>query len=259
MEDSLVIRIKRYASDGLTVASASYTFAYPEGMTDPSTSWMTLRCTDDEETVSISINDCLICTVQLEEPGVTYESDGTGQAYYGRAILCDAQGTKVLTVENTRLNSAGSQIALTTRNQTFAFDNIHISFDEYLAQGSRTESPLASGTETLSYTPDTRLLDTLTISRVVPEYGTEKPTEMQTEGPVEPDTSLGADTGADTRGESAISGADSEPEMRSGCSSSLATPTALIAVFASVLCGAAWGKARARAREKEKQKNDQSR
>ena len=242
-EKNLVVRIKRYAPDGLTVASASYTFSYPEGLDDPTDSWMNLRCVDDEETVTIYINDHLLCTVSLEEPGVTYESDGTGQAYYGRAILYDAEGTEVLTVENTRLNSTGSQLALTTRNQVFEFDNVHISFDEYLAEGSRTEYPLTSGTETLTYTPDTRLLDTLTISHVVPEYETEAPTAPETEEPTGPDAETvtgGEDTIPDT-----ASGDDTstEPTDSRGCSSSLAASTVLVVVSVIALCGIALIKA----------------
>lgn len=204
---AITIRIKRYAPDGLGVASASYQFPYGDKFRPDESGWFKLRVADDGETVSIYFNDVLMCAVKLENPGVIYESDGTGQEYYGKAILCDADGKEVLTVENTRVNSTGSQIAFTTRSQTMEFANLYIAYNAQEAEGSRVETLLGGETTEVDYTPDQRLLTTL-------DLGT-------------PPTDSGEDTNADgeaTTEEDAYSDTQAPPVGKKGCRSVLALP-----------------------------------
>ncbi len=168
-DTAITVRIKRYAPDGLGVASASYRFPYSAEFQPDANGWFKLRAVDDGETVSIYFNDILMCSIKLEDPGVVYEADGTGQEYYGKAILCDAGGNEVLTVENTRLNSAGSQIALTTRSQTMEFANLYIAYKSQVAEGSRVETALTWDAGEVDYTPDSRLMTTLSLGKE-PEY-----------------------------------------------------------------------------------------
>lgn len=161
MKDGLDIRIKRYAPDGLTVASAAHWFAYPDGYTLEDDTWFTLRCTDDGTTAKIFFNDVEICSILLEKPGVTYASDGTEQEYYGKATLMDPDGTVLLEVENTRLNSSGSQIALTTRSQTMEVDDLSVSYVEHIVEGGHLTSDFAAVMTEQTFAPDDRLLKTL--------------------------------------------------------------------------------------------------
>ncbi len=173
-ENSITIRIKRYAEDGLGVASASHTFPYTDGFQPDASGWLALRVVDDGKTVSIYFNEALMAQVKLANPGVVYESDGTGQAYYGQAILCDAAGVEVLTVENTRINSVGSQLAITTRDRTIEFRNIYIAYMAQTATGSRVETSLDKQTfPTVSYTPDQRLVTTLSLGKDAPAETTD--------------------------------------------------------------------------------------
>lgn len=160
-QNRITIRIKRYATDGIGVASASYSFPYQGKFTPDADGWFKLRVVDDGQTVSIYMNDTLMCTVKLENPGVVYESDGTGQQYYGKATLFDTDGKQVLEVENTRLNSQGSQIALTTRFQAMEFANLYIGYTALVAEGGKVESALGTTPDSIDYTPDTRLLTSL--------------------------------------------------------------------------------------------------
>ena len=178
--DSLIVRIKRYAPDGLGVASASHTFAYPKSYEVGGDGWFNLHVIDDGTTASIFCNDTLICSVRMEQPGVTYEKDGTGQEYYGRAVMLDADGKEVLTVENTRLNSAGSQIALTTRNQTMEFDNVYITYTELLVEGNHVSAPFNATVTDTDCTPDASLLTSLYLGKA-PEAATEPDTQADTE------------------------------------------------------------------------------
>lgn len=162
-QNRITIRIKRYAPDGLGVASASYSFPYSGKFTPGADGWFKLRVVDDGSLVSIYMNDALMCQIKLENPGVVYEGDGTGQQYYGKATLCDADGKQVLVVENTRLNSQGSQIALTTRFQTMEFANLYIAYTTQVAEGGVIETPIKPSEQQISYTPDTRLVTTLSM------------------------------------------------------------------------------------------------
>ncbi len=184
-QNGITVRIKRYAPDGLGVASASYSFPYSGNFTPGADGWFKLRVADDGQTVSIFMNEALMCSIKMENPGVVYESDGTGQQYYGKATLYDANGTQVLEVENTRLNSQGSQIALTTRFQTMEFANLYIAYQTQVAEGGCIQTALQSPSEQVTYTPDTRLVSTLALGQEADEQVTQQDTT--TGEPDEPD------------------------------------------------------------------------
>ncbi len=162
-KNNITIRIKRYAEDGLGIASASYNFPYSADFKPSESGWFKLRVVDDGSHISIYFDDILMCMAKLENPGVVYESDGTGQQYYGKVTLMDATGKEVLAVENTRVNSSGSQLAITTRAQTIEFSNIYIAYAAQEAEGSRVETPIVPVTTTTAYTPDQSLLTTLSL------------------------------------------------------------------------------------------------
>ncbi len=218
-ENSITIRIKRYAEDGLGVASASYTFPYSEGFRPDEDGWFKLRCVDDGSLLSIYFNDVLMCSAKLENPGVIYESDGTAQEYYGKVTLRTAADEEVLTVENTRVNSSGSQIALTTRMQTMEFGNIYIAYGTQEAEGSRLTAELTSVATEITVQSDNRLLTTLNFGET-PAIDTESDT-TDTEGTL-------SDSEDDSISESAVS--------EEGCRSVL-----LSAILPVILGGAALG------------------
>jgi len=117
--------------------------------------------------------------------------------------LFDADGKQVLEVENTRLNSQGSQIALTTRFQTMEFANLYIAYETQVAEGGRVDSALTKSTEQADYTPDKHLLDSL---------------------------NMGTAPESETDSESGAESATEPEEQQKGCKSLLAAPTALIAL-----------------------------
>ena len=205
-ENRITIRIKRYATDGIGVTSSSYSFPYEGKFTPGADGWFKLRVVDDGQTVSIYMNDALMCTVKLENPGVVYETDGTGQQYYGKATLLDASGKQVLEVENTRLNSQGSQIALTTRFQTMEFANLYIAYITQVAEGGKVDTLLGETPTQTTYTPDTRLLSSL-------DMGT-PPAETEAETETNVDVLYGEET------------------ERKGCKAMLAAPVVMIAMIA---------------------------
>ena len=242
--NAITVRIKRYAPDGLGVASASYTFSYGGKFQPDENGWFKLRAVDDGSTVSIYFNDVLMCSVKLFDPGVVYASDGTGQEYYGKAILCDSTGKEVLTVENTRVNSSGSQIAFTTRSQTMEFKNLYIAYKSQEAEGSRVETLLGQGYSETDYTPDNCLLTTLSMGKdsaytedeTNPDTG--DGTTADTDEVTAPsDTSVDETTSAETTpAETLPEGGDTtQATEEKGCKSFLAVPTILLLSTAGVL------------------------
>ena len=225
---AITVRIKRYAEDGLGVASASYQFPYGDKFRPSSDGWFKLRAVDDGETMSIYFNDVLMCSILLQDPGKVYESDGTGQEYYGKVILRDSNGKEVLTVENTRVNSAGSQIALTTRNQTMEFANLYIAYKSQIAEGSRVETPLGTESAEVDYTPDNRLTTTLALGKD-PAY-TDSVADGTTADPdnvPDPNAHGGEDTTAETPEETTGG--------KKGCKSVLALPALATLLAAAVV------------------------
>ncbi len=217
-QNSITIRIKRYAEDGLGVASASYTFPYSDDFCPDADGWLKLRCVDDGQALSIYFNDVLMCSAKLEDPGVVYESDGTNQAYYGKVTLCSADGEEVLIVENTRVNSTGSQIALTTRNQTMEFGNIYISYSAQEAEGSKLQTPLLPTETETTVKADDRLLTTLSL-------GQDQVTVHET------DTADESMTDVET---SPVSDSETDVETDGGCASAVT----VLAIWPFVLGGA---------------------
>ena len=226
--DAITLRIKRYAVDGLGVASASYTFPYSKQFQPNHDGWFKLRVVDDGNRVSIYCNDVLMCSVILENPGVIYETDGTGQAYYGKAILRDAGGKEVLTVENTRLNSSGSQIALTTRNQIMEFDNLYIAYASQTAEGSRLETPLSGSATEVPYTPDQKYVTTLNLGNI--HAGEESQTTFETEVITENNTRPSEES-------SVYPSVTTDQDQQKGCKSVIYLPAILLTVLGGyVLC-----------------------
>ncbi|MBR5124132.1 MAG: DUF1080 domain-containing protein, partial [Clostridia bacterium] len=237
---AIAIRIKRYAPDGLGVASASYTFSYGGKFQPDESGWFKLRVVDDGSTVSIYFNDVLMCSVKLFDPGVVYASDGTGQEYYGKAILCDSTGKEVLTVENTRVNSSGSQIAFTTRSQTMEFKNLYIAYKSQDAEGSRVEALLGQGYPEVDYTPDSRLVTTLSMGNdpAYEEDGSQTDTSADTDEVTEPsDTATEETTPAETTPAGTLpeGGDTTQATEEKGCKSFLSVPTILLLSTAGVL------------------------
>ncbi len=232
----ITIRIKRYAPDGLGVASASYTLPYTDDFKPAADGWLNIRCVDDGKTASIYFNGALMCSVKLENPGVVYESDKTGQQYYGKATICDAAGNEKLVVENTRLNSSGSQIAISSRNENMQFDNLYIAYKTQNTEGSRVETALGGDLPTVEYTPAEHLLTTLNLGtdKVTPDIDTE--TQPVESTPVE----TTPDTDADTESQPVETTADTVPDTEKpkdkGCGSLVMLPAALLSLIGCAAC-----------------------
>ena len=222
---TVTILVKRYAPDGLSVTASREVIKYPDGFQMPADNWVTLSCEDDGETARVYLEGQLIFSAVMSNPGVIYESDHTGQEYFGACTILDAAGNELINVTDTRVNSVGSQLALSTRSQNMEFDNLRIAYSEQVANGERVEETLtASGT--VAYTPADNLRTTLNLVSELPE------------GDVADDT--------DTTNSDVVTDPESETtaEKKSGCRSTLVSGGAvvLLATLATAVSARARGK-----------------
>lgn len=150
----LNLSVKRYVTDGLTVAAKEVKIKYPEGVSVDN-GFFNLKVEDDANEIKLTINGILVARIVLEQPGVVYETDETGNEYYGKVTVYDAAGKMCASVENTRLNSRGSQIAFTTRNKTIHYDNLYIAYKEQLPIGGDVVKELVEINDNKPFAPDT--------------------------------------------------------------------------------------------------------
>lgn len=116
------IGVKTYQPDGLTVATETFDLPAPEGYQIGER--CTIQIKDDITTVSVSINGTPLAVIELSEPGTEYEGDDPVYGFYKTAVVKDAAGTTLGTVENTRVCSEYSLVAITTRNKEVSIDNV---------------------------------------------------------------------------------------------------------------------------------------
>ena len=89
-----------------------------------------MEFTDNGTEVSISVNDQLLSKIVLSGPGKQYDTDNTTSfSYFETAEIQDASGNAVLTVQNTRVNSGASQLAIGVRNVALQIDNVSVSYE----------------------------------------------------------------------------------------------------------------------------------
>lgn len=148
MDSTIRIGMKTYQEDGLTVATKTFDLPAPEGY--KAGEKCNIKIEDTVTSVSIQINNKPFAVVELSEPGTIYETDDPGYQFYKKAVLKNAAGEEAGTAENTRICSEYSQIALTTRNETFSFDNVLLHDEEEAATAAptgNTATPDSSGGE----------------------------------------------------------------------------------------------------------------
>ena len=130
-------------------------------------------------------------------------------------------------MENTRVNSAGSQIALTTRSQTMEFANLYIAYKGQEAEGSRVETLLGGSTTEVDYTPDQRLVTTLKTGK--DPAITDGETSDNPDNSAEPtDTTAPVGGGNPSESETADVG-------KKGCRSMIALPAILLSILGGAL------------------------
>ncbi len=159
MANGVRLVVKKYVADGTTVANKEFTLAYPDGA-----SWdafANYKFRDNGETIEILVNDTTIATVELSNPGVTYEGDGNigNDAYYGKAVVKDAAGAELGTIENTRICSSSSMLAIGVRASMVDFDNVNIHTGEGVIESDKNGTLVSTPTDTEAPVTDAPVAD----------------------------------------------------------------------------------------------------
>ena len=182
-DEGLLVTIKAYTDDAMNISSKPTVIPYPDAVFYDQ--FFNLTFFDNgTDRIDIYLNNKPFALIELSEAGVVYDIDGNvaGDQYFGKAVLKDAYGTELKTVEKTRINSQSSQLAIATRevaSEVFV-DNIKLVTGEGAVQSIRGDEPV----------PETK-----------DPNATEKPAE-DTNAPAESgaatDAATDAATGADT-------------------------------------------------------------
>lgn len=150
--DAIRVIIKTCEKDGMNIGSKYYDFPYPEGVNK--NEFFNLKFTDNGEKVEIYINDGLLAKVSMSDPG-EYDDEMTADeeynVYFRTAVVHDANDNELLKVENSRINSEGSQIALGVRNRKVNIDNITLVYE----LPDPTPTPEPSNTPEMTSAPPT--------------------------------------------------------------------------------------------------------
>jgi len=139
------INIKTYEPDGINVGTAYYDLDWPEA-TDP-TKFFNVKFVDNgSDKVEIFINNKLLATVTMSNPGVYEEDEYDSNRYYKTAVVTNASGEEILNINNARLSADGSQLAIATRNKVAHIDNLNL-LSEREATPEPTEKPTPAPTQ----------------------------------------------------------------------------------------------------------------
>ena len=199
-----VIRVtfKTHEDDGLNVGNQGYEFDSPV----PVNEFFTLKSSERDNVITITVNGELLCTVEFSDEGTYADDLFHGQeasyrdTYYKSAKIKGADGTELFSEDSCRIAKNG-RFALASRNGSFDVDNIKIDFiyDEEETTEAPTKAPTEAPTEEITEAPT--------------EEATEASTAEATEAPVE-------ETTVPAEGDTEIA--------KSGCSASVGVSAAMI-------------------------------
>lgn len=166
--DGIRVNLKTYEPDGLKIANKFYDFPLPEGLNI--SEFFNLKFKDDGEKVEILINDQLLATVEMSEPGVYEEDEDDPNEYLKKAVVKDAAGNEVLSINNARISAGQSQVGIGNRNKEVNIDNLKLTY----------EAP--DPTPTPEATPEPEETKTPTQTQTSPSPSSTSSSEDKTEG-----------------------------------------------------------------------------
>lgn len=143
VSEGLRLIVKKHAEDGAHIANAPFVLPYPAG-TNADT-FTDIDFYDDGQKIEIYANGAVLATVELSEPGKTYESETavteTVNEYFGKAVVKDASGAELGTVVNTRVCSSSSMVAIGTRSTNLDFTDLSLYIGENAISESKENEP----------------------------------------------------------------------------------------------------------------------
>lgn len=149
----LLLRIKNWKPDGLNISSDRISLPLPEGTDNSVFNRITFK--DDGSKVEIYFNDTLMATIEFSEKGVYEEDQEDDNEYFKKAVVKDAEGNEIHSMDNAKINALGSQVAIGNRNLSIQLDNLYLSYEvpDPTPTPVPTDTPEPKDTEAPSTTP----------------------------------------------------------------------------------------------------------
>ncbi len=226
--NSFSVNVKSFdpaATENYGVKENIFTFNLPEGVIfNDGIAYTNFKVVDDKKEVKLYVEDTLVGSIALSGQKSGYESEYFTHTFFETAVVRDAAGAEMGTVQNTLVESGNAVVGWATRVANMLVDNV------YLAVPASEETETEKSTEPETTTPVEPETTVPAASESVTEPMTEDPTEAETTA-----TTNGT-TAAETEGTAASTDAETEPAA-SGCLSSIAlgSVTALLAAAAFVI------------------------
>ncbi len=146
--DSIRVNVKTYMPDSLKVGTRYFDFPIPDGL--DISKFFNIKFVDSGTKVEIYIENKLLATVEMSEPG-EYEDDAEDQnEYLKKAVVKDDKGNVVLSIDNARLSVNEGEVAIGNRNKKLNIDNLSITYSE----PDPTATPEQTNTPAPTKTPD---------------------------------------------------------------------------------------------------------
>ncbi len=202
---SIDVNIKSYsakATESAHLVQNIFTFELPEGVTLGQQEYTNFKVIDTGTEMSIYVADHLICRIALSEPAGGYSRAEITEKCFHKAVLYNAEGTELATIDNPLVQSEGSTIGWATRVADMIVDDVYLAplTGEEVPDETETEAPAESDTETMAES------------------------ENDTVAPVESDTEVETPAASETvAGTNAETVAETDaPDGKTGCSGSVA-------------------------------------
>lgn len=137
------------------------------------TKYFTVSFEDKDQTVTVKINDAVICSVEMSDPG-TFADPTDGNEYYRRAVLKDAEGNTALEITDAKL-AVNARIAIAARNSQCYISDISAYSENDVKVETQPPSEDTAPEEVTTETP------VETTGEATEEATTEAPTESDGE------------------------------------------------------------------------------
>lgn len=147
-EDAINITIKCYVEDGLNIMGHSVALPLPEGFKVGELNQYKIE-DNNMGTIVISVNGVKLCTIEYSGDPEAYP-DGNNQdattLYYPKAVVKDATGAEVLSVEKPRICAEYAMLAFGIRapDRVIELDNLVLECYELKPVTDATEPPAAT-------------------------------------------------------------------------------------------------------------------
>lgn len=155
-EDGVRIRIKNMQTDSENEKISSVYYDFTDISNYDFKKFNNIKFVDDGSKIEIYFNNELLATCEMSDKG-TYDGDlgPVDFVYFKKAVLKDAKGEEVLSLDNARLVAESCRVAFGGRNAPFYADNITLTYEaedtpEPTQTPDATEIPTATPSKTSS-------------------------------------------------------------------------------------------------------------